>query len=145
MIPFLTFITSTLWILSKGVFLLPLSIVSFDFLNSVTNSSLLNILQDLGLGSISLLGHCICYSLLLKGYHLILISIYYSDFNTLGHLSLSRWASLPHVIGHLGLSFTIALIIYCRGSQSGAPPVASLPPGNLLEIQILRPLDSSTE
>lgn len=83
--------------------------------NSNSMAFLLNISQQVKLFSILFLGHFLCYCSFPKGYHLILMSTYFSNFSTLGHLSLRSWVPLPGIMGHPVRPFTIALCcsMYC--------------------------------
>lgn len=69
------------------------------------------------------------------------MSIYFSNFRTLGHFSSWSWVPLPNIIGHPVLSFTISLMLQhvlhtAVGFSTGGPPVSSLSPGTCQECKL---------
>lgn len=75
-----------------------------DFLPTlITLSSLLNIPQEVRLGTVLLLSHCAFYCPFLKEYHLILISTYFSDLRPLETFLMCYRASYD--------TFTIASVL----------------------------------
>lgn len=131
--------SSYVLVLSKIVFSPPSFHCLWFSCNLITISSLVNIPQEVELGSTLLPSHhCSGYCLFLNGYHLIQIQSLETS------LFLMKLSTSPMCFR---ASFTcpsnisdIRALTCCSGSQNGSPrPLVALSPGNVLEMQTLRP------